>query len=1273
MQNMKPQTTLVPFRHRHACRLLNGQLAFLVTLLLSITLASAQTLQFRFSFEDSGTTTSSGPDGALGTGIPLTVLNFTGAATDFHGGAGSGVQGTGQSLNFSSAVNAGTAANSVINGPLAYTTNNSTLSGLGVVTNFTATIWFKQFSTITNTQNRGGRLFMLGGTNVTDNNFSTNGISLAFQTTNALYFKLNNVIISAPTYFNPLPTNVWLYVAMVYDGTNAMFYYGTEATPAKLLTIRNVGAQPVDFGGLGNLLVGNRLDRTRGFSGWIDEVRFYTGSGDANSVENIRRLSTPIIVSSVYPDGMSLMQGTKTFSILASSANGINTNGINVAVNGVDVSSNLVIGGSSTSRTVTYTGLPVNQSLPGNAPLNASTINIRVTDNGGIIATNSITYDDFSPTNFTWEAEDYDFGGGQHIDNPRYAFEVAADTYWQQSGTPPIDYNDNGGGTHVYRSPFDLVATELSFGVGANGGPSVGELMRQKVLDALALDNSIREVDVGNFDGPGVASGLPNWLNYTRTYPAGAFNVYTRVAYGATAGGSTLSQVTNGWGTASQSNLVLGTFTLPNTGGWQSYQWVPLRDNSGNLVRLNLQGGTNTFQLTANAGGGGNNNFLMLTPANTNLPVILGIYPNGTNLLQPSSNLTFTVSSPAGVAINTNSIKVLLTVTNIQSAFTTNITSTNGLVITGPATNRNVSCPLLFNSIYTAVISATDANGNPANSTVNFDTYNPSFTWEAEDYDHDGGVYIDTPQTNAYAPFGGVQGIDTFAGSLAPPATLVYRPSGLNTEVVGDKLRLAYLGTGFADYDVGWNEAGNWGNYTRTLPGGDYNIFMRGANGSQGAGSATMARVTSGVGTTNQTTVNMGTFSVPITAAGTWQTYVWVPLRDTSGNLVKLTGGSLTTLRVTSGGGFNANFYALFPANTNLPVLANIKPTGTTMFQSTNTLSFNATSTVGIATNSIQVTVNGVDVSTNLTITGSSTNRAISYPHLQPNSTYTVAIKMTDVNGNVATTSETFDTFSAANYTWEAEDFDYGGGQFIDNPQTNGYAGLSVVTNVDTLDINIGGGTHFLYRPNGSETEVNGDLIRSQWNGTNDYSVGFFSDGEWLNFTRHYPAGTYNVYGRMAAGGGDTTVLLAQVSGGWGTTNQTTSQLGAFSIVSSGWESYSFVPLRDNNGNLVSVTFNGSTNTLQVGRPPPAAALPDVNVNFLMLAPVFQITGAYNSPNMVISFPTQAGFKYQVQYKTNLADATWTTLGSAVSGDGTVKSVNDLVSSSQRFYTVFIQ
>ena len=53
------------------------------------------------------------------------------------------------------------------------------------------------------------------------------------------------------------------------------------------------------------------------------------------------------------------------------------------------------------------------------------------------------------------------------------------------------------------------------------------------------------------------------------------------------------------------------------------------------------------------------------------------------------------------------------------------------------------------------------------------------------------------------------------------------------------------------------------------------------------------------------------------------------------------------------------------------------------MFQATNTFAFNVGSSVGVSTNSIIVTVNGVIV-TNLVFSGSSLNWNVSYPDLLP-------------------------------------------------------------------------------------------------------------------------------------------------------------------------------------------------------------------------------------------------------------------------------------------------
>src|SRR5205823_5025012 len=117
--------------------------------------------------------------------------------------------------------------------------------------------------------------------------------------------------------------------------------------------------------------------------------------------------------------------------------------------------------------------------------------------------------------------------------------------------------------------------------------------------------------------------------------------------------------------------------------------------------------------------------------------------------------LAFGASSAAG--ISTNAIQVTLSGTNLTLHFTTNLFCTNGLVVTGTLTARNVSYPgLVTNAVYTAVISATDGNGNLVSVTRTFDTYNPSFIWEAEDYDYNNGLFIDNPQTNAYAGLAGV-------------------------------------------------------------------------------------------------------------------------------------------------------------------------------------------------------------------------------------------------------------------------------------------------------------------------------------------------------------------------------------------------------------------------------------------------------------------------------------------------------------------------------------
>lgn len=931
-------------------------------------------------------------------------------------------------------------------------------------------------------------------------------------------------------------------------------------------------------------------------------------------------LTAPLVyptIDNVHPDGSALMQATNAFSFTATStATLINNSGIQVTVNGVDVSSDLVITGSDMSKDVVYPGIMSNRTY---------TVGIQVADANGLIVTKTISFDTFSSSYYTWEAEDWDYNGGQFFDNPQ------TNAYFGLSSSiPEVDYHEISTGTNSstwsYRPWVD---------------PAVPVPQTEVTTDVKrAQYANANDYDIGWFDAN-------EWLNYTRTFPSGLYNVYARMS---SPGASTmnLSQVTSGLGTINQTVVSLGNFALDNGLGWSSYSWVPLTDASGNLVKLNL-GGVNTLRVTA--GGNANFQFLMLVPADTNLPAITGLYPDGTTLFQVTNKLSFTAGSAAG--INPDSISVTLNVTNATTHFTTNLTSANGLVITGTANNRIVSYHgLLTNTVYNAVINITDINNNTVSISPRFNTYNPVLTWEAEDYDYYGGQFMDNPAVDGYANQQGYEGIDYH--DINGTGGRTYRPLDMmSADVIQDTPRAQYLAADTNDYAVGYFIIGEWMNYTRTFPSGTYNVYGRFSAGG-GASYLSMGVVTNS-GT--QETQPLGTFTVADT--GGWGTYRFTPLRDQFGNLTQVTLDGQTTLKLqrTSGADANVNFFMLLPAETSLPTITQVTPSG--WMQSTNKLRFVASSTAGIATNNITVKLNGVAASS-LGFTGSSTAWNVSCS-LAPSTIYTAVITVTDNNGQVATTSTSFDTFSPASYTWEAEDYDYNGGQYYDNPQVDNYLGASGTAGIDFFKAGTGGSP--IYRSDAVGTEVCGDTVRPQYAGTGygDYDVGNTATGDWWNYTRTYPAGKFNVYLRAARGStGTATMGLKEVTGGWGTSDQTAANLGSFTIpATGGWQAYVWVPLKDSGGNLATVSLGG-TNTLR---------LTDggANLNFLMLAPIMALDASVNGSSLNLNFGTQSGFNYTVVYKNSLSDSVWTEL-TTFAGDGTVKAVSEPMDAPGRYY-----
>ena len=596
---------------------------------------------------------------------------------------------------------------------------------------------------------------------------------------------------------------------------------------------------------------------------------------------------------------------------------------------------------------------------------------------------------------------------------------------------------------------------------------------------------------------------------------------------------------------------------------------------------------------------------------------------------------------------------------------------------------------LTANRNYTGTVKVTDANSFTLTVPVRFDTFSPTnFVWEAEDFDFGGGQYIDnatpsaTNSVTSYFGRPGVQGIDEneTGNNGTGDGPEVYRSGDLmSTDLANETPRPQFAAAGAQDYSVGWFNSGEWVNYTRTFPAGDYTVYARIANGNGGAANALLSKVTGGQGTTNQTTVQLGTFS--FTGRG-WSAYDLVPLTDSFGNIQTIHLSGLTTLRVTSGplgGGVNMNFFMLAPARTDLPpAIANVFPNGAQPFQNTNKLAFTVSSgNSTVSSSNVHVVLNGTDVSSQLAFTGNSSSWNVTLPLTQ--GLYSAVITATDANSRVQSFTTTFDNFSQSNMMIEAEDFDFNGGQFIDNPVPRsspapdsyfvypaGNPANAAIVGIDLTTPANDSGEQFAYRPFEScGTEASQDFVRQKFltaqqtdPSAADYDVGWWNGSTWLNYTRTFAATNYNVYGRLAGGSGAYNLSLGQVTSGQGTSNQVTQALGTFSATGTGWQSWQWVPLLNTNGTLAVVALGG-TNTVKV------TSGGGYNANFFMFVPAaaaaplpVTVSISRNGVNLTLSFPTQAGHNYTVQFKNDLSAATWSTLNT-VAGDGTVKSMSD--------------
>jgi len=226
---------------------------------------------------------------------------------------------------------------------------------------------------------------------------------------------------------------------------------------------------------------------------------------------------------------------------------------------------------------------------------------------------------------FFIEAEDFNYGGGQTKPEASVMPYIGG-AYSGLAAVDNIDYHrGNQADSPLYRIgeipqvPMDMT-DDVNRGVVAN------------------IQVNYKMGWIGN----------DMWYNYTRTFPAGNYNVYAGLSHGDAPTSGTrmtgsLQKVTSDATKTNQTVANLGTFDAPATGGWGNNALVPL-NSGGSPASLNLSGATTLRMLPTN----GDFDFLLFTSATAlvkfNPPTFAGTTVTitwvGTGTLQQATVLT---------------------------------------------------------------------------------------------------------------------------------------------------------------------------------------------------------------------------------------------------------------------------------------------------------------------------------------------------------------------------------------------------------------------------------------------------------------------------------------------------------------------------------------------------------------------------------------------------------------------------------------------------------
>ena len=256
---------------------------------------------------------------------------------------------------------------------------------------------------------------------------------------------------------------------------------------------------------------------------------------------------------------------------------------------------------------------------------------------------------------------------------------------------------------------------------------------------------------------------------------------------------------------------------------------------------------------------------------------------------------------------------------------------------------------------------------------------------EVEDFNYDGGEWMTFEETAGGGAYDGLEfvaDIDIHNNGNASPN---YRFSEDNHPGMADS-------TGFdgnrgefdmdMDFKMGWNDAGDWYNYTRDFPAKEtyYNVIGRMSSGGAAINNK-LSIVTSDSTEADQTIQDVGVFQ-PGVATACWDCFEFFPMTDATGNMAAVKIGGETTVRLSIvGGNSDLNYLMFVPSAIQEypPSIVSTSPQGLYLDGSSVDLTVVLTKREAALADA-QLSLNGVDIATDvatdgdtITLTGSGT------------------------------------------------------------------------------------------------------------------------------------------------------------------------------------------------------------------------------------------------------------------------------------------------------------